>query len=59
MPAFGVVLDAAVLFSAPIRDTLLRVAEAGLYRLFWTEEILEEVRRNLVKNNRITEDQAR
>lgn len=59
MPAFGVVLDAEVLFSAPIRDTLLRVAEAGLYRLFWTEEILEEVRRNLVKNNKITEDQAR
>src|SRR4051794_26568191 len=59
MPSVGVVLDAAVLFSAPIRDTLLRAAEAGLYRIFWTEEILEEVRRNLVKKNRVTEAKAK
>jgi predicted nucleic acid-binding protein len=47
--AFVVVLDACVLFPASLRDTLLRAAQADLYRLQLTEEILEEVRRNLVK----------
>src|SRR5690348_10636939 len=44
-----VVLDACVLFPASLRDTLLRVADAGLYRVQLTEDILEEVRRNLIK----------
>ena len=47
IPAFVVVLDACVLFPASLRDTLLRAANARLYRLQLTEEILEEVRRNL------------
>jgi predicted nucleic acid-binding protein len=51
MSSFGVVLDANVLFPASLRDTLLRTATAGLYRLQLTDDILEEVRRNLVKNN--------
>jgi hypothetical protein len=29
-------------------DPLLRLAEAGIYRPVWSEEILDEVRRNLV-----------
>ena len=33
MSSFGVVLDANVLFPASLRDTLLRAADAGLYRL--------------------------
>lgn len=45
----GVVLDACVLFPASLRDTLLRAADADLYRVHLTEDILEEVRRNLVK----------
>jgi hypothetical protein len=45
---FEVVLDACVLFPASIRDTLLRAADAGLYRVYWSELILEEVRRNLI-----------
>lgn len=49
MSSFGVVLDACVLFPASLRDTLLRAADANLYRLQLTEDILEEVRRNLVK----------
>lgn len=49
MSSFGVVLDACVLFPASLRDTLLRAAGADLYRLQLTEDILEEVRRNLVK----------
>lgn len=46
----AVLLDASVLFPAALRDTLLRAAGQGLYRPRWTEEILEEVRRNLVSD---------
>lgn len=53
-----VVLDACVLFPFTLRDTLLRVAEARLYQVRWTDEILEEVRRNLVKTDETTEEQA-
>ena len=49
MSSFGVVLDACVLIPAALRDTLLRAAERGMYRLHWSELILEEVSRNLVK----------
>jgi predicted nucleic acid-binding protein len=58
MSSFGVVLDANVLFSAPLRDTLLRAADAGLFRLHWTDEILEEVRRNLIETGRSTKQKA-
>jgi predicted nucleic acid-binding protein len=51
MSSFSVVLDACVLYPAALRDTLLRAADAGLYRLHWSEEILDEVGRNLVKNS--------
>jgi predicted nucleic acid-binding protein len=56
---FGAVLDACILFSAPIRDTLLRATAEGIYRAYWTEDILEEVERNLVLSGRISEPQAR
>ena len=45
-PVRQVVLDANVLLQAPIRDTLLRLAQDGSLAVFWTDEILEEVRRN-------------
>ena len=42
------ILDACVLVQAPLRDTLLRLAEAPrLYRPLWTEEIVREMRRAL------------
>jgi hypothetical protein len=44
----GAAFDANVLFPFTLRDTLLRAAEAGVYQLYWSEAILEEVRRNLV-----------
>ncbi len=50
MPSFGVVLDACVIISASIRDTLLRAAEYRLYRAYWSEAILEEVHRNLIRD---------
>ena len=58
MSSFNVVLDACVIFSAPLRDTLFRAAGAGLYRLHFTDDILEEVRRSLVNKQRMTEDKA-
>jgi predicted nucleic acid-binding protein len=53
MPSFVAVLDACVLFSAALRDTLLRAANVGLYRIQWSDEILDEVRRNLISDRNI------
>ena len=44
---FLAVLDACVLYGMPLRDTLLRVAEEGLYRPVWSHEIWNEVLRHL------------
>lgn len=43
------VLDACVLYPIRLRDTLLNLAEAGCYRVLWTEEILTETSRNIVE----------
>lgn len=56
---FKVVLDANVLYPFSLRDTLLRSAEAGLFQLYWSEKILDEVSRNLVANRVVTADQAK
>ena len=45
---FAVILDANVLFSAPLRDTLLRAAAEGLFQARWSKHILDEVQRNLI-----------
>jgi predicted nucleic acid-binding protein len=45
--ALVAVIDANVLWSAPLRDTLLSAAEAGLFRPVWTDQILDEVARTL------------
>lgn len=55
---FKVVLDANVLYPFSLRDTLLRAAAAGLYQLYWTDEILEEACRNLVADNRMSGERA-
>ncbi len=52
------VLDACVLFSATLRDTLLRAAAVRLYELYLTDTILEEVSRNVVRRGRMTEERA-
>lgn len=53
MTNFGVVLDACVIYKAPVRDTLLRAHAAGMYRALWTQQILDEATRNLVQNRRM------
>lgn len=40
--AFVVVNNACVLYSAPLRDLLLRLAAKGLVRARWTATILDE-----------------
>ena|SRR5579872_2440961 len=45
---YSVVLDACVLAPMPLCDTLLRCAEEpALFRLLWSDTILEEVHRTL------------
>jgi predicted nucleic acid-binding protein len=48
--AFVVLLDACVLYSNRVRDTLLWMASAGIYEFRWTEMILEEAQRNILQN---------
>lgn len=47
--AFVVVYDACVLFPAPLRDILLRIAVTGLVRARWSEHILDECFRNILE----------
>lgn len=58
-PATSALLDANVLYPFTLRDTLLRIAEEGFYQPRWTDEILEEVARNLLKNLQVTPAQTR
>ena len=41
-----------------LRDTLLCAADAGLYRVHWSQEILDGAIRNLVADQQITQQQA-
>jgi predicted nucleic acid-binding protein len=56
---FKVVLDANVLYPFSLRDTLLRATSAALFQVYWSQEILEETRRNLLKSAGVTEHQAK
>jgi len=52
------VLDARVLIPVALRDTLLRATERKLFQARWTNEILEEVRRNLITDLHLEPDKA-
>lgn len=56
--AFLAVLDACVLYPFALRDTLLRLAELELYDPRWSDEILEEMSRNLVQRHGATVEQV-
>lgn len=47
---FTVVLDACVLYPAPLRDLLMQMASTDLFRARWTDEIHDEWMRNLLAN---------
>ncbi len=44
------VLDACVLYPAPLRDFLLNLACSGIFRARWSDEIHDEWIRNLLQN---------
>lgn len=54
MAVITVVLDSCVIFPMPLCDTLLRAAEANLYRVHFPQEILDGATRNLVEKGRMT-----
>jgi len=56
---FPVFLDANVLYPFTLRDTLLRSAMSDLYQPFWSEEVLNEATRNLVRNGTMTAAKAK
>lgn len=47
---FTVLLDACVLYPAPLRDLLIELATKGMFRGRWTDRIHDEWIRNLLKN---------
>ncbi len=52
----AVLLDASVLYSAPVRDTILRLGhpDLGLYQPRWSARILDEFTQALIKKGRMT-----
>jgi predicted nucleic acid-binding protein len=55
---FRVVIDACALYPMNMRDTLLRAASEGYFQLYWSDEILDEMSRNLVENDMMSEAKA-
>ena len=47
--AFAAVFDANVLYPAAQRDLLIRLAQVGLFRGRWTEQILDEMQNAIVR----------
>lgn len=50
MSGFTALLDACVLYPAPVRDLLIETANTGVYRARWSDDIHEEWIRNVLKN---------
>ncbi len=55
--AFVVLYDANVLYPSTLRDLLIRIAQAGLVQAKWTDQILDEVFRNILDNVRLLSTQ--
>jgi hypothetical protein len=45
------IIDACVLYSAPVRDLIVRLAQADLLHARWTDDLHDEWIRNVLKNN--------
>jgi hypothetical protein len=50
MASYTVLLDACVMYPAPLRSYLMYLSLTGLYRARWTNQIHDEWIRNLLKN---------
>lgn len=53
---FSALYDANVLYPFEIRDVLMVAARTGVFRVLWSDDILDECERNLIKNGRATQD---
>lgn len=51
MSRFTVVYDACVLYPAPLRDALMRLAMTNLFKAHWTQTIHDEWKSAVLKNN--------
>ena len=49
--AFPVFFDTCAIFGAALNDLFLTLAEQNTYRPLWSEDVKEELRRNLAKVN--------
>ena len=56
---FVVILDANVLFPFRKRDALLRFYEAGLFRVRWTQRVMDEWTRRLIERKPALEESVR
>jgi predicted nucleic acid-binding protein len=56
--AYSVLLDTCVLFPMYLRDSLLRLAVAGLYEPLWSRHILDELSGALVREDVASASQA-
>ncbi len=56
---FVAIVDANVLYPFRVRDVLLTFADEGLFRARFTDEIINEWTRNLIKNKPSFEDSVR
>jgi len=52
MARFAVIFDACVLYPAPLRDSLMRLACRDLFKAYWTDAIHEEWINALVRENK-------
>lgn len=51
MTNYTVLLDACVMYPAPLRSYLMYLANTGLFRARWSNQIHDEWMRNLLRNN--------
>ena len=54
--AFSAIYDACVLYPFQVRDTLMVAALTRAFMLYWTDRILDECTRNLVKDGRASQE---
>jgi predicted nucleic acid-binding protein len=56
MARFAVLFDACVLYPAPLRDSLMRLASRDLFKAYWTDAIHEEWINALVREQKYTRE---
>lgn len=54
--AFPAFFDACALFGIRLTDLILRLADEGAFRVLWSDEVLEEVRRNVIRSGVVASD---